>query len=160
VFNPHKQEAMRRTLMLVTTAALLAGTAIAGAAFARDRSDRTELTAGQMADQAAARAAQMKADLRLTAEQEKNWPAFETAVVDMWNSQAAQQIAWRNARAKQPTSVDLIDEMRKDADEQIDRSNARNKLADAAQPLYSGLDHQQKRLFSSALFGKERDRHP
>lgn len=104
---------MRRTLALVTTAALLAGTAIPGAAFARDRSDRTELTAGQMADHAAARAAQMKADLRLTAEQEKNWPAFETAVVDMWKNQAAQQIAWRNAQAKQPASVDLIDQMRK-----------------------------------------------
>ena len=155
---------MRRTLMLVTTAALLAGTAIPGAAFARDRSDRsdrsdrTELTAGQVADHAAARAAQMKADLRLTAEQEKNWPAFETAVVDMWKNQAAQQIAWRNAQAKQPTSVDLIDQMRKDADEQIDRSNARKKLADAAQPLYSSLDDQQKRLFSEALFSKDRDR--
>lgn len=154
---------MRRTLMLVTTAVLLAGTAIPGAAFARDRSDRsdrTELTAGQMADHAAARAAQMKADLRLTAEQEKNWPAFETAVVDMWKNQAAQQIAWRNAQAKQPVSVDLIDQMRKDADEQIDRSNARKKLADAAQPLYSSLDDQQKRLFSEALFSKDRDRRP
>jgi hypothetical protein len=156
--NPQKEEAMRRTLMLVATAVLLAGTAIPGAAFARDRSDRTELTAGQMADHAAARAAQMKADLRLTAEQEKNWPAFETAVVDMWKNQAAQQIAWRNAQAKQPASVDLIDQMRKDADEQIDRSNARKKLADAAQPLYSSLDDQQKRLFSETLFGKDRDR--
>ena len=58
---------MRKTLILVTTAAMLASTAITGPAVARDRSDRTELTAGQITDQAAARAAQMKADLRLTA---------------------------------------------------------------------------------------------
>jgi hypothetical protein len=150
---------MRKTLILVATAALLTGTAITGSAVARDRSDRTELTSSQITDQASARAAQMKADLRLTAEQEKNWPAFETAVVDVWKKQAAQQIAWRNAHAKQEGSVDLIDEMRKDADEQIDRSNARKKLADAAQPLYSSLDDQQKHRFAEALFRRDRDRH-
>jgi len=155
---PQKEDIMRKTLILVTTAALLTGTAITGSAVARDRSDRTELTSSQITDQVAARAAQMKADLRLTAEQEKNWPALETAVVEMWKKQAEQQMAWRNAHAKQPVSVDLIDEMRKDADEQIDRSNARKKLADAAQPLYSSLDDQQKRRFSEALFGKDRDR--
>ena len=149
---------MRKTLILVTTAALLSGTAMTGSAIARDRSDRTELTSSQITDQVAARAAQMKADLRLTAEQEKNWPAFETAVVDMWKKQGEQQTAWRSAHAKQPVSVDLIDEMRKDADDQIDRSNARKKLADAAQPLYSSLDDQQKRRFSEALFSKDRDR--
>ena len=111
---------MRKTLILVTTAALLTSTAITGSAVARDRSDRPELTSSQITDQASARAAQMKADLRLTAEQEKNWPAFETAVVDMWKKQAEQHIAWRNAHAKQQGSVDLIDEMRKDADQQID----------------------------------------
>jgi hypothetical protein len=137
---------------------MLAGTAIAGAAVARDRSDRIELTASQIADQASARAAQMKADLRLTTVQEKNWPAFETAVVDMWKKQTEQQIAWRNAHAKQQGSVDLIDEMRKDADQQIDEANARKKLADAAQPLYSSLDDQQKHRFAEALFRRDRDR--
>ena len=106
---------MRKTLILVTAAAMLAGTAITGAAVARDRSDRTELTAGQISDQAAARAAQMKADLRLTTEQEKNWPAFETVVVDMWKKRTEARIAWRTAHAKQQVSVDVIDEMRKDA---------------------------------------------
>jgi hypothetical protein len=145
-------------LMLVTTAAVLAGTAITGPAVARDRSDRTELTAGQISDRAAARAAQMKADLRLTAEQEKNWPAFETAVVDMWKKRTEARIAWRTARAKQQGSTDLIDEMRKDADLQIDEANARKKLADAAQPLYGSLDDQQKQRFSETLFRRDRER--
>ena len=149
---------MRKTVILVATAAMLTGTQMTGAAVARDRSDRTELTAGQITDQAAARAAQMKADLRLTAEQEKNWPAFETAVVDMWKKRTEARIAWRSAHAKQQDSVDLIDEMRKDADVQIDEANARKKLADAAQPLYSGLDDQQKQRFSETLFRRDRDR--
>lgn len=149
---------MRKTLILVTTAALLTGTAITGPAVARDRSARPELTAGQITDQAAARAAQMKADLRLTPEQEKNWSAFETAVVDMWKKRTEQQIAWRNAHAKQQGSVDLIDEMRNDAERQIDEANARKKLADAAQPLYSSLDDQQKHRFAGALFHRDRDR--
>ena len=150
---------MRKTLILFTTAVLLTGTAATGSAIARDRSDRTELTAGQILDQAAARAARMKADLRLTQEQEKNWPAFETAVVDMWKKQAEQRIAWRNARAtQQQGNADLIAEMHEEADEQIDRANARKKLADAAQPLYSGLDDQQKRRFYEALFRRGHDR--
>jgi LTXXQ motif family protein len=143
---------MRKTLFLVATAALLTGTAITGSASGRAGPfGPPELTSGQITDQAAARAAQMKADLRLAPEQEKSWPAFETAVVDMWKRQAEQQMAWRNAHAKQQGSVDLIDEMRKDADEQIDRSNARKKLADAAQPLYSSLDDQQKQRFAEAF---------
>ena len=149
---------MRKTLTLFTAAVLLTGTALAGPAVARDRSDRSdrpELTANQMADQAAARAAQLKADLRLTPEQDKNWPAFEVAVVDMWKNQTQQRLAWRAAHARQQDNVDLIDEMRKEADAQIDRSNERKKLADASQPLYNGLDDQQKRRFSAALFRRD-----
>ncbi|WP_038959620.1 Spy/CpxP family protein refolding chaperone [Bradyrhizobium japonicum] len=149
---------MRNALILTTTAALLTGTVITGSAVARDRSDRTELTSSQITDQATARAAQMKADLRLTAEQEKNWPAFETAAVVIWKKQTEQKIAWRNAHAKQQGSVDLIDEMRKDADQQIDEANARKKLAEAAQPLYSSLDDQQKHRFAEALFRRDRGR--
>jgi hypothetical protein len=149
---------MRKSIILFTAVALLTGTAITGAAVARDRSDPIELTASQITDQSMARAAQMKADLRLTSDQEKNWSGFETAVVDMWKKQAEHQIAWRNAHANQQGSANLIDDMRKDADDQVERGNDRKKLADAAQPLYTSLDDQQKRRFSEALFRRDRDR--
>ena len=150
---------MRKPLILFTAAAMLAGTAIAGSAVARDRSEPAELTSGQIADQAAARAAQLKVDLRLTSDQDKNWSGFETAVVDMWKKQAEREAAWRTARAKQQDGgVDLIDDMRKGADDQIERANDRKKLADAAQPLYKSLDDQQKRRFAEGLFRKDRDR--
>jgi LTXXQ motif family protein len=146
---------MRKTLTLFTAAVLLTGTALAGSAVARDRSDRPELTANQMTDQAAARAAELKADLRLTPDQDKNWSAFEVAVVETWKNQTEQRLAWRDAHAKQQDNVDMIEEMRKEADAQIDRANARKKLADASQPLYNSLDDQQKRRFSAALFRRD-----
>jgi hypothetical protein len=156
--NLKKDKVMRKSVIFFTTAALLTGAAMTGPAAARDRSDRAELTASQITDQAAARAAQLKADLRLTSEQETNWSGFQTAIVDVWKKQAEHQISWRNARANQQGSVDLIEQMRKDADDQVVRGNDRKKLADAAQPLYASLDDQQKRRFAEALFHRDRDR--
>jgi hypothetical protein len=153
---------MRKNLILVATAVALTSTVLAGSATARDRSERVELTSGQIADQAAARAAQMKVDLRLTPDQDKNWSGFQGAVVDVWKKQAERQNAWRNARAKQQAdnqpTPDLIEQMRKDADAQIESGNDRKKLADAAQPLYASLDDQQRRRFAEALFRRDRDR--
>jgi hypothetical protein len=147
----------------MATAVLLSGTALSGAATARDRSERVELTAGQIADQAAARAAQLKADLRLTPDQDKNWSGFQAAIVDVWTKQGERRSDWRNARAKQQADnqaarPDLIEQMRKDADIQIESGNDHKKLADAAQPLYAALDDQQKRRFAEALFRRDRDR--
>jgi hypothetical protein len=48
--------------------------------------------------------------------------------------------------------------MRKNADRQIERANDRKKLADAAQPLYTGLNEQQKSRFAETLFDGDRDR--
>jgi hypothetical protein len=156
---------MRKTFIVLTSAALLAGAAFTSPVAARDRSnrdaDRTELTSGQISDQAAARAAQMKADLRLTPEQDKNWSGVQAALVEVWTRRAERQSAWRNARANQAdqANVDLIEQMRQDADAQIERGNLHKKLADAAQPLYASLDDQQKRRFAASLFRGDRDRH-
>jgi hypothetical protein len=80
---------MRKSLIFLTSAALLTGSALSdSAAVARDRSERTELTASQMADRADARTAKMKVDLNLTADQEKNWSGFASAMQDMSKKQA------------------------------------------------------------------------
>jgi hypothetical protein len=137
--------------------ALLSATALTGSAVARDRSDRTELTAGQMADRAEARTAKMKVDLNLTADQDKNWSGFASAMRDMSKKQADRRIALRDARAQEHGSVDVLDEIRKNADRQIERANDRKTLADAAQPLYASLNEQQKNRFAESLFGGERE---
>jgi hypothetical protein len=149
---------MRKTFILFMSAAFLTGSALTGSAVARDRSDRTELTATQMTDRAEAQTAKMKADLNLTADQEKNWSGFASAMQDMSKKQADRRIAMRDARAQQHGSFDAIDEMRKNADRQIERSNDRKKLADAAQPLYTSLNEQQKNRFAESLFGGDRER--
>ncbi len=148
---------MRKTMIFFISAALLTGTALTGSAVARDRSDRAELTASQMTDRAEARTAKMKVDLNLTADQEKNWPAFASAMQDMGKKQADRRIAMRDARAQQHGSFDVLDDMRKTADSQIERANDRKKLADAAQPLYASLSEQQKTQFAEGLFGGERE---
>lgn len=149
---------MRKTAIFFTGIALLAGTALTGPAVARDRSNRAELTANQMTDRAEARTAQMKVDLNLTADQDKNWSAFASAMQDMNKKQADRRIALRDARAQQHGTFDALDDMRKAADSQIERSNDRKKLADAAQPLYASLNEQQKSRFAEILFGADRER--
>jgi hypothetical protein len=149
---------MRKTVILLMSAALLTGVGLSGSAVARDRSDRAELTASQMTDRADVRTAKMKVDLNLTADQEKNWAGFATAMQDMSKKQADRQIASRDARAQQHGTLDALDEMRKNADAQIERSNDLKKLADAAQPLYASLNEQQKSRFAENLFGADRER--
>ncbi|ABE38159.1 Spy/CpxP family protein refolding chaperone [Rhodopseudomonas palustris] len=149
---------MRTTITSLATAAVLIGSVTIGPAMARDRSDRVELTASQLTDQAAARVAQLKADLRLTPDQDKNWSGVQAELVNVWTKQGENRQSWRNARANQAGSVDLIEQMRKDGDDRIERGNDLKRLADAAQPLYASLDDQQKRRFGEALFQRSRDR--
>jgi hypothetical protein len=149
---------MRKTITTLAAAALLIGAATICPAAARDRSDRVELTASQLTDQAAARAAQLKADLRLTPDQDKNWSGVQAELVNVWKKQGEHRQSWRNSRADQVGKVDLIEQMRKDGDDRIERGNDLKKLADAAQPLYASLDDQQKQRFGEALFHRSRDR--
>jgi hypothetical protein len=149
---------MRKTAIYFMSAALLSGAALTGPATARDRTDRAELTANQMTDRAEARTATMKVDLNLTADQDKNWAGFASAMQDVSKKQADRRIAMRDARAQQHGAVDVLDEMRRSADIQIERANDRKKLADAAQPLYASLNEQQKNRFAEMMFGGDRER--
>jgi hypothetical protein len=150
---------MRKSMIIFMSAVLLTGTALTGSAVARDRADRSELTANQLADRADVQTAKLKVDLNLTADQEKNWSGFASAMQDMSRKQADRLIAIRDAHAQQGAKFDVLDEMRKNADAQIERSNDRKKLADAAQPLYATLNDQQKQRFAETMFGGERERH-
>lgn len=148
---------MRKALILFTTAALVTGSALAaGSALARDRSDRAELSANQITAQYGAHTARIKADLRLTPEQEKNWPGFENAMSDIAKQRADREVAMRTERTQQKGPVDVIEYMRAEAAFLSERSVDRKTLADAAQPLYASLDDQQKRRFAEELLGRQR----
>lgn len=120
---------------------------------ARDRSDRTEITANQITNEFAARTARIKADLRLTPEQEKNWPGFESAMDDLGKRNADRQTAYQAERAQQKAPLDAIEQMREEAKFMSERAADRKALADAAQPLYASLDDRQKQRFVKQLYG-------
>jgi hypothetical protein len=150
---------MRKALLLLTAAALVAGTALTGSAVGQDRVRRAELPANQLADQSAARTARIKADLRLTPEQEGNWAGFETALRDISKTRADREIALRADRTQPKGPVDIIEQMRRGADALSERSIEQKKLAEAAQPLFASLNEQQKRRLTEELvrMGSERD---
>ena len=70
---------------LVFGAALLSASAMTVPLAAQDRvrDDTFTITANQIVDMADARIAQLKADLRLTPDQDKNWGSFQSALHDM-----------------------------------------------------------------------------
>ena len=102
-----------------------------------------------------ARIAGLKAGLKLTAEQEKNWPAFEAALrdrskerADQMQARAEQRQTRRNNREQGQANdarPDAIARLRQGADAMTGRAAGLKKLADAAEPLYKSLDDGQKR---------------
>jgi hypothetical protein len=163
--------------MFLATAVAVAGSAAAGSALAQDhggrfdrtdRTDRTDrgdrtdrtgsLTAHQMAAETDVGIARLKADLRLTADQEKNWSGMETALRDLGQRRADRQVAFRADAAKKDGADDVIASLNRSSGFLSDRSADLKKLADAAQPLFAGLDDQQKKRFSQALMRVSSDR--
>jgi hypothetical protein len=107
-----------------------------------------------------ARIAGLKAGLKLTAEQEKNWPAVETAVRDLAKQRAERMKARADRRAERrearasgnlSTRPDAIERLRSRAEAMTTRAASIKRLADAAEPLYQSLDDGQKRRFAMML---------
>ena len=158
---------MKKALVLLTTAALLGGSALTGSAVARDRdrdrdsriearSDKGDITANQIIDQYSARVARIKADLRLTPDQDKNWGGFESGARDIAKANADRMLAYRDQREKDKGQIDVIEAMRRESKFLSDRAADRKKLADAAAPVYNSLDDGQKRRFANELVGLSR----
>jgi hypothetical protein len=132
---------------------VLAGTtvlAIAGASLAyaqqdssksSDRAQRWRPTAADISAFGDARIAAIRAGLKLTPEQEKNWPAVESALRDL-AKQRSERFAAR-ASASRPT--DPIERLSLRAKIMQERGAGLEKLATAAQPLYQSLDDAQKK---------------
>ena len=142
---------MKNSLFLLTAAALGAGVALTGTVAAQDHSRRADASTNQISDQVDARIARIRADLRLTPEQEKNWTGFESAMRDIGKKQADREITRRADRAQQQGPVDIIEQMHRGADYMSERSVDQKALADAAQPLFASLNDQQKRRLTEEL---------
>ncbi len=142
-----------KKVLLLAAAAVIAGAPFAGSAVARDRADRVALIANQIVAQEDVRIARIKADLRLTPDQEKNWTGLESALRDAGKTRAERQVALQANRGpqQQKESGDLIAHLKDRAKVLADRSANLTKLADAAQALYASLDDQQKKRLGNEL---------
>jgi hypothetical protein len=93
-----------------------------------------------------ARVAALKAGLRLTPDQEKNWPAFEQAYRNLAKLRADRFAANRDAAAA-PGDQNLVDRLQRRADSISQFGAALQDMAKATRPLYQSLDDAQKHRF-------------
>ena len=144
---------MKKLIVASLAAAALAGSVFALSAAPGDASP----AAGQMQDRAEARAfmldarlAGMKAALKLTPEQEKNWAPFETAVRDAAKARMEEMRAMREAMrgAERPSPIEHMNMM---ADRLAKASTDLKAISAAAKPLYDSLDDTQKSHFGPLL---------
>ncbi len=95
------------------------------------------------ADRAAfldARIAALHAGLELTPDQDKLWPAVNSAFRDLHKTIADQREKAKN----EPRPADPVARLQRMSENQIARGEALKKLADAAAPLYAALTDDQK----------------
>ena len=147
---------MWKTVLAGSTALAIAGTTLAYAQ--QGPAGATSRRAGARARQditafGDARIAALHAGLKLTADQEKNWPAVESALRDL-AKQRSERFA---ARASADRPKDPVERLALRAEVMTQRGAALKKLADAAGPLYKSLDEAQKhRFIMLARLGGER----
>jgi len=141
---------MRKLVLTCLTAAALAGSAFAYNAFAAPGDTPDAPRMHEMADRGFlldAKLAGMKAALKLTPDQDKLWSPFESAVR---NAVKARREAMRERMDgdERPSPIERLNQM----SDHLAKASSRLKLvADAAKPLYDGLDETQQRHFGPLL---------
>ncbi len=135
----------------------------------RPGAERYQPTPEDISAFADARIAAIKAGLKLTPDQEKNWAAFESGYRNLaklrTDRMAARREAWRQRReggaqnrgedrgeARDQTrdrdaTGNMVERMQRRADAMTKSAAALKQYADAAAPLYQSLDDAQKRRF-------------
>jgi hypothetical protein len=110
------------------------------------RPERFRPTAEDFSAFTDARVAAIKAGLRLNAEQEKNWPAFEDAFRNLAKLRTDRILAFRDGPPSPP--ADMLEGLQRRADVLSRSAAALRQVADATAPLYKSLDDAQKRRFA------------
>jgi hypothetical protein len=108
------------------------------------------ITAEQIVANSDANIARIKAELHLSADQEKHWTAFNTAMHDLGHN-GADRLNLRIARAKRDPPDDIVEQMRNEAQFLVDRAQDQRSVADAADPLFASLDAKQKAIFIAEM---------
>ncbi len=144
---------MKKHLLIAATAIALAFPVLSSGAFAEpaEHGDHHEFSAEDVSAFTDAKIAGLKAGLKLTATQEKNWPTLETALRDIAKARAAHAAEAREKFKQLHEHHDLIEGLRFHSKALAARASELDKLADAAKPLYDSLDDAQKRRFRVLL---------
>ena len=140
---------MKRTLATALAAAFIATSTFAIAAEDDQKSSRAERMQHWAADRETmldAKLAGMKAGLGLTADQEKLWSPFESAVKEAGKSRmdAMGEMMRTRAQSERMSPIDRLEAM---SDRLSQGATNVKKIADAAKPLYDALDESQKHKF-------------
>lgn len=147
-------------IITFVAATAIAGSTLMSAAFAqqvRNAPERDLPTASQLVAYDDARIARLKADLRLSKDQEGNWGNFESVLKNISKERADRFIAWTDERKKRTASTDpaaaptFADRLRKRADAMAKHAVDLKKLADASEPLLEKFDDNQKRRASEFI---------
>jgi hypothetical protein len=137
---------MKKVFLAGIAALAIAGTTVAYAQNRQWFHEHMRVSPEDRAAFADARIAAVHAGLKLTADQEKLWPAVETAARDFAKLRIDRANARMNAKpddAQNPE--DPVARLRMRADNMAATAAAMKKIADAADPLYKTLDEGQKR---------------
>jgi hypothetical protein len=141
---------MKELLLIAATAIALA---LPGVSFAASTepgeafSGAPRISAEDAEAFAEAHIAGLKAGLKLSSAQEKNWPALESALRETVKSRHARVAELRDQKLQRMAHPDAIAALRQRAKMLNARAADLEKLSDAAKPLYDSLDDGQKRRF-------------
>lgn len=139
---------MKRIASLVFVVPLAA--ALSLPAVAQNRNDNNRTTINQLVAQDEARIAQLKANLRLNADQESDWSRFEAALKDISKKRAERRLKlmeeWDQREAdKDRKPITHSEALRRHADALQLRAEEIRAIADAAEPFSSKLNDGQRR---------------
>ena len=149
---------MKKHILMAATAALLALPSLSSSvlaeppeAFDDAGAHHQKFSPEDFAAFTDARIAALKAGLKLTPAQEKNWPPLETALREQAKARAARIAEWREKSKEPREHRSVIEGLQQGAKRLAARSAKLEKLADAAKPLYDSLDYAQKGRFRVLL---------
>ena len=104
---------MKKRFLIVATAAAFALPGLSsGVRAAPPQQASEQLSAEQIAAFTDARIAALKAGLKLTPAQEKNWPAFESVLREIAKDRSARAVEWREKAKEHHEKRDLIEGFR------------------------------------------------
>jgi zinc resistance-associated protein len=124
------------------------GHAAGGGSFSQSGTSGAINDAGRMA-RFESHLSSIKSALQLTSEQERLWPAAESAMREAFRKQQEERERMRNASSA--GSNDFVERMRQRAEMMTSRGEAMKRVADAIQPLHDSLTSDQKRRVASLM---------